>query len=307
MSKPSRRASRVAERTAGRPQPGSSGSGSAARPPSTRAGRRERPRTGFARRSFLDRYRGPLLTLAGVAAIALVAGFVFVGATAKTYACAQIWNPAPTASPAPGASGNLGYVQPDMGNSHNVGTTQRYTYCPPASGTHNGLPPAGPIQARLYGPDDFTQPQGWIHNLEHGAIVILYKCPGEACDEAGQQKLRQFYQAFPNSPVCNTPPGALSPVIARFDDMAWPYAALVWDRVLPLQTLDTAAILEFYRTFGERTNLEKQCQAPSPSAAPSGSVAPSGSTAPSGSATPSGSAAGSASPSGSTAPSPAAS
>jgi hypothetical protein len=183
-----------------------------------------------------------------------------------------------------------------MGNSHNVSQPQKYTYCPPASGSHYNQPGVlGPIQARLYGPDDFTQPQGWIHNLEHGALVLLYKCPGGACEAAGQQQLRQFFQAFPNSPVCNIPPGQLSPVIARFDDMAWPYAAIVWDRVLPLQSLDSAAILDFFKAYGERTNSEKQCQPASPSPAASVSVSPSGSAAPSGSAPASGVAAPSAS------------
>ena len=59
--------------------------------------------------------------------------------------------------------------------------------------------------------------------------------------------------------------------------MAWPYAALVWDRVLPLDTIDQAAILDFYARYGERANPEKLCGSPSPSAAPG----PSGSEAPS--------------------------
>jgi hypothetical protein len=83
---------------------------------------------------------------------------------------------------------------------------------------------------------------------------------------------------MPDSPVCGFPPtqqGA-GVVITRFDEMATPYAALVWGRVLPLQTFDQAAIMEFWNTFGERTNPEKFCAVPSgspanPSAAPSAS------------------------------------
>jgi hypothetical protein len=75
-------------------------------------------------------------------------------------------------------------------------------------------------------------------------------------------------------------------VIARFDDMATPYAALVWGLVLPLETLDTTQILEFWQLKGERTNPEPQCQAtpssPAPSAEPSAesSVAPSAQASP---------------------------
>ena len=80
--------------------------------------------------------------------------------------------------------------------------------------------------------------------------------------------------------------------------MAWPYAAIVWDRVLPLETIDQAAILDFYARYAERTNPEKLCQVPDPSAEPSasGSVAPSASAPASSSPVPSESAAPSAAP-----------
>ena len=60
--------------------------------------------------------------------------------------------------------------------------------------------------------------------------------------------------------------------------MDTPFAALVWGRVLPLQTLDTEAILQFDQVFGERTNPESFCS-PAPSANPSdgASAAPSAS------------------------------
>jgi hypothetical protein len=139
--------------------------------------------------------------------------------------------------------------------------------------------PAAPIPARLYGPDDGVIPQQWIHNLEHGGLVILYRDP-----TADQTALKALFDAVPPSPVCGFEPGGQSPgpVIARFKDMAWPYAALVWDRVLPLETLDQQAILDFYAAWGEKTNPELLCTPPS--AEPSSSAAPSSSLAPSASA-----------------------
>ena len=106
----------------------------------------------------------------------------------------------------------------------------------------------GPIPARVYGPNDNVVPDGWVHNLEHGGLVVLYR--GADVDVSALQAL---YAAMPLSPVCGFPPGgqAPSPVIARFDQMAWPFAALVWDRVLPLETLDQAAILDLYKRYGE--------------------------------------------------------
>lgn len=167
-----------------------------------------------------------------------------------------------------------------MGQTHIAnGTTVTYTYCPPASGRHYNSTGTGPIAPRLYGPEDRVNPQGWIHNLEHGGLVVLYRGDSEGATEAGQAQLRAFFDDYPPSPVCGFEAGSsVGPVFARFDDMATPYAALVWGRVLPLETLDEAAIKEFDATFGERTNPEQFCNPPS--ASPDASAAPSGSADP---------------------------
>jgi uncharacterized protein DUF3105 len=163
-----------------------------------------------------------------------------------------------------------------MGATHVAnGQKVTYTYCPPASGSHYNTTGLGPVTPRLYGPSDRALPEGWVHNLEHGAMVILYRGrdgdPGPT--EAGQDALRALYDDFPPSPICGIRAGtSQGPVIARFDDMATPYAAVVWGRGLPLETLDTAQILEFWQIWGERSNPEAQCQvtaSPEPSAAPS--------------------------------------
>ena len=188
-----------------------------------------------------------------------------------------------------------------MGQTHVAnGTTVTYTYCPPASGRHYNASGAGPIAPRLYGPDDRVNPEGWIHNIEHGGLVLLYRGDSAGATEAGQAQLRAFFDRYPASPVCGFEAGSsVGPVFARFDEMATPFAALVWGRVLPLEELDEDAILEFDSIYGERTNPEKFCA--EPSASPSGSTAPS--------ASPSAPASPSASPSGSpsTEPSPSAS
>jgi hypothetical protein len=248
---------------------------------------------------FLERYRTAIVAIAVIAGVAVIGGFVFVSATAPVYACSSEWQPDPTPSPAAGASPQPGYVQPDMGNGHvAVGSKVTFTYCPPASGKHYATGDAGPIAPRLYGPDDTVNPTGWVHNLEHGGLVLLYRGDGPGATEAGQEAMRQLFEAFPPTPVCGFAAGSQpSPVFARFDQMAWPYAAIVWDRVLPLQELDTEAILALYETYAERTNPEKLCN---PSPAPSESAAPSGSPAASESATPPQSAA----PSSSASPSP---
>jgi hypothetical protein len=56
--------------------------------------------------------------------------------------------------------------------------------------------------------------------------------------------------------------------------MATPYAALLWGLVLPLETLDTAQIREFWRTKGETTNPEPLCTPAGASPAPSVEASP---------------------------------
>lgn len=263
--------------------------------PASRAARRSR-RPATRSTTFLERNRSRLLWALGGAAFLVAAGLAVLSFTTPAYACTNLFEPTPAPSwvpptTAPVASGRTpppgptppapGYVQPDMGAVHvQIGERVRYLSCPPASGKHYNAP-GGPIKAGLYGPSDTTLPQGWVHNLEHGAIVLLYKCPGEACEESGQAALSALYAKWPDSPICQIPPGNQTPVIARFDDMAWPYAALVWDVVLPLQSLDEAAIFDFYARQGEQFNPEKACAAPAPTPAPIPTAGPTGSATPS--------------------------
>lgn len=234
----------------------------------SRAGRRQRARP-TASGSFLERNRTILVATAVVLVVGLAGIGIFAASTQPAFACSTEWVPEATAEPGGGAAPQPGYVQPDMGQGHvSNGTSLTYTYCPPASGKHYNGTQTGPVSARVYGPDDVVTPQGWIHNLEHGALVVLYRGDSEGATDAGQAELRAFFQDYPPSPVCGFQPGtSVGPVFARFDDMSTPFAALVWGRVLPLETLDTAAILELDQTYGERTNPESFCERPSPTPA----------------------------------------
>lgn len=268
------------------PTPGANGRPRSA---ASRAGRRDRQRAVY-QPTFLERHRTLIVVVAALAGVALLSVFVFLSASQSAYACSTQWTPVPTASPAAGATPALGYVQPDMGRGHlAVGDKVTYTYCAPASGLHYNKPgTAGPIVARVYGPADSVIPEGWLHNLEHGGMVILYTGSSTGASAEGQAQLRAFSDSFPAGPVCGTPKGQVGPIIARFDQMTSPFQAIVWGRVLPLDTFDQAQILAFWNQWGEKTNPEKQC--PAPSSAPSTSAAPTASPAspaPSASAVPS--------------------
>jgi hypothetical protein len=247
-----------------------------------------------------------LIAVVGVSVVAIALGFVFIGATAPPYTCTNQFNPSPTPAVSPGSSTRLGFVEPDLGHSHVVTPPQAYLYCPPASGNHYNVSGLGPIVPRVFKPDDKIGPSNWIHNLEHGALVVLYRNDSPGATAAGQQTFKDYFGAFPPSPICKVPAGVLSPVIARFDDMPHPYAALVWDRVMYLDTWDPALVTKFYLEESERLDSdgalvappEQQCNpqasgspnpsasAPGASAPPAASVEPSTGPSPSAAASP---------------------
>ena len=256
--------------------------------PPTRSGSRGGGRRPTPQPSFLTRNRGRLLW--GLAGLALVgiATLAFLNATSPAYACATEWNPAPTSAPAADATPRLGITQTDLGNQHvTPGAFVKYALCPPASGNHYNATGDGPIRAGVYGPDDQATPQGWIHNLEHGGLVLLYRCTSgdAACSDSGQAALNQFNASFPNSPICDIPKGGAGPVVARFDQMKWPYAAILWGLVLPLDSLDVDKVYAFFAQQGDRTNPEPNCpkptDTPAPTPAPTDTPSPTVTPAPS--------------------------
>jgi hypothetical protein len=230
-------------------------------------------------RSPLERYRGFLLI--GVAAIVVVVGVVLLlGASSPAYACTTVLQPAAPATAVPGETPRLGQVTRDLGRNHvETGSSVTYEFCPPTSGSHYNASRLGPIPALFYGKDDTTVPEGWIHNLEHGAMAVLYRCP-EGCGTDAQASLAGLQQQLPTSPLCGFPPSS-NVVVTRFDQLPTPYAAVVWGRVVFLDTLDVGAITTFYGQSADRAP-EPQCQqavpgytpSPGPSASPAPTAAP---------------------------------
>jgi len=252
---------------------GPTGPGSHAADGSPRAGRRAR--TAQPERSFFEKHRSQIFGFGIIAVIVLVGAFVFIGATQPAYACSTEIDPAsPAPSPTPGSSATpaLGQFVDDMGRTHvAVGTEVRYTYCPPASGDHYNAAGIAPVQPKYYPQDDSIPPEQWVHNLEHGALVVLYNCSNGGCDAADQSTLQDMVTNFPASPVCKVPAGVISPVVTRFDDMKAPFAAVVWDHVLFQQKLDVNQMLAFFNQYGDRSNPEDLYCNPNASPTPSGS------------------------------------
>lgn len=208
------------------------------------------------RRAVSDERRRPSarVLLAGLAVVGAVAflAVVFIGsATARDYSCAELLQ-------RPADQGADGFAAETLGQQHVApGSDIKYGFCPPTSGSHYNARGVGPIAPRFYGPDSDTGPGGWVHNLEHGYVVALYRCGDQGCpSETDLEALRQFVADGPptqSAAAC----GYRSKVLAaRFDDMATPFAVLAWDRVLLLDTFEPAAARQFATNWIERNGPE---------------------------------------------------
>ncbi len=128
----------------------------------------------------------------------------------------------------------LGQQLPDEGYDHvSVGTPIQYRAHPPASGPHYPYPaPTGVYAAGLL-------PGFWVHSLEHGYVVLVYKPP------VPPELAAQFDAMVKEVPKSKF--GNVKLVIAPYDDMIHPFAVLSWDWRLWLDTFDRGTVLEFYK------------------------------------------------------------
>jgi hypothetical protein len=139
---------------------------------------------------------------------------------------------------------------PDQGASHvPVGTAVTYDSNPPSSGPHF------PIWAAY---QEFTTPVPrpmLVHNLEHGAIVLLYKCPHGGAPTGGGpadcpdivQGLRAAAAAIPDDPLCAGTGVRVRTVIAPDPLIDGPVAAAAWDWTYNAACLDVSTLTQFAR------------------------------------------------------------
>jgi hypothetical protein len=162
-------------------------------------------------------------------------------------------SPTPSPTPVPGPTQRLGFVVSDLGRNHIVDQTVKveYDYCPPGSGPHWNIAHVAPVPRGFYQPDQPVQPEQWIHNLEHGAVVVLYSCgkDGKSCPSADELAiLKRVYDETQPTPQAITCQLANKVVVARFDTMTNRFALITWDRELLSDTAD----VEQFKTFAQQ-------------------------------------------------------
>ncbi len=131
-------------------------------------------------------------------------------------------------------------VTPAPANHVPVGTAVNWNSNPPAGGSHY------PIWAAY---QEFTAavPRGfYVHNLEHGAVVLLYNCAsvdGSTCEAIGET-LRQASAALPDDPLCASPVRVRT-VITPDPLIPTPIAATAWGFVYRAECIDLPSLQAF--------------------------------------------------------------
>jgi hypothetical protein len=142
---------------------------------------------------------------------------------------------------------HAGVAIPDEGRDHvDPKSPITYKHNPPSSGPHYNNPPQGPVPWNAY--KDALPPGQWVHNLEHGGIVVAYRCAGTAeCDAMFKQAFA-LYSSVPKEAKHNE----IKLVTTPYQEMTPKVAVLAWDRELDLASIDAQAVIDFYNTYVDR-------------------------------------------------------
>ena len=144
---------------------------------------------------------------------------------------------------------------PQMPHTHvNEGTKVTYNHTPPTSGCHYSIPGKAPIQPGVY--TQTVNSEYWVHNLEHGYIVVLYDCGAEGArgcptDFAtlrtwyGNQTVDPALLQCQQSGQIQTAPYT-KVLLLPFSGLGHKFAVVSWTYFLPLDHLDTSQLDKFY-------------------------------------------------------------
>ena len=129
-------------------------------------------------------------------------------------------------------------TSPSDGAQHvPVGTEVTYGHNPPTSGPHYGAWAASAAYTEA------VDPRSFVHNLEHGWVVLLHR-PDAPEDQIAL--LRDFWGAPPADPQC---PGAAKPRVLESPapDLPTAVAAVAWTHALSADTFTRETLDAFFR------------------------------------------------------------
>jgi hypothetical protein len=157
-------------------------------------------------------------------------------------------------------------VSPDPAIHVDQGSMLTFASNPPCGGNHY------PFWA-TWGVHSEPIPRGnWIHNLEHGGVVFLYRCANRAACPDIAAKLEALVATLPADPVCGSqvPPIKNRAIVTPDPELpaGVQVAVAAWGHNLVARCIDDTAFREFYLAHAGRAP-ENFCSDGSPIVAPS--------------------------------------
>lgn len=154
-------------------------------------------------------------------------------------------HPDRTIQPAVGAQQRIGEQLPLDPANHIASGQPKYLTNPPTSGAHYNLRGLAPLPWGFY--DQPYPPEDWLHNLEHGGVVILYQCLQPGTNMGGatlietplycpdtQTPVQQFISSAPRDAIFKEVKILATPYAVpghRFAIVAWGWRVFMdsWD------------------------------------------------------------------------------
>jgi hypothetical protein len=159
-------------------------------------------------------------------------GGIFVAVAVVAIALVVLFFPRPVAD-------SMRQVPTESGTHVDPSTPLTYRSRPPSSGMHYGaVPQVGDY--RMY--DQPVSPGLWVHMLEHGSVVVLYR--PDLCDATCVGQLGEVFDAAPRSSVFGVKKVAVTP----YANMDHAVAVVAWGYVDEMDIVDKNRILADIRS-----------------------------------------------------------
>lgn len=193
-----------------------------------------------------------VVTACGGSSISSSNGTITVGFVGNS-SCPTDGNSPYSPSPPNTNSAPVGQPVDEMPHTHVAPPTQiTYLHNPPTSGCHYSLGNGtAPISPGIHPPTPAIPPEYWVHNLEHGYIVLSYNCPTGCLSDL--QTLNTWYATLPPDPGGGVP-------YAKFIAVSYPqqkekFDVESWDWFDPIgSTLNLNEVKRFYDNHVNQSN-----------------------------------------------------
>lgn len=142
----------------------------------------------------------------------------------------------------PAAACNVTIESPPIAGNKHLPEGTAITYCttPPSSGDHYG---------NWASFQEYSAPIEWpylVHSMEHGAVVLLYKCDPPGCPDVVEQ-LRKVRDNAAADPVCLRSGGTKRFIIAPSTTITTKVAAAAWGKTYQADCVDMPTLETFAR------------------------------------------------------------